>query len=135
MPALYADTLSRARPDDALEAALQMVETHLSGLGSALLAQDLAAIDAQASALHRALASAVHRFNQASRQANGVAPALRQRLALAGAQVAAQREGLARATAALDRAIDVLMPAPPASALYGQAGHSQRASSSGCVNA
>ena len=37
-------------------------------------------------------------------------PALRHRLASASGQVAAQRESLARATAALDRAIDVLLP-------------------------
>jgi len=64
-----------------------------------------------------------------------VPPALRQRLALAGSQVAAQRESLARATAALDRAIDVLMPAPPAAAVYGQAGITERAASSGCLHA
>lgn len=37
--------------------------------------------------------------------------ALRSRLVSASGQVAAQRESLARATAALDRAIDVLLPA------------------------
>ena len=46
---------------------------------------------------------------------------LRRRLALAGAQVAAQRDALARATAALDRAIDVLMPSP-GTALYSAGG-------------
>jgi hypothetical protein len=37
--------------------------------------------------------------------------ALRSRLVNASGQVAAQRESLARATAALDRAIDALLPA------------------------
>lgn len=135
MQALYADTLSTARPDDALEASLRTIEALLAALGLALRDRDLPAIDTQASALQRALASAVHRFNHAARQPEGVAPALRLRLAAAGAHVAAQREGLARATAALDRAIEVLLPAAHASPLYGQAGHSQRAASSGCLNA
>jgi hypothetical protein len=46
---------------------------------------------------------------------------LRRRLALASAQVASQRDALARATAALDRAIDVLMPGHGA-ALYSASG-------------
>ena len=44
-------------------------------------------------------------------------PALRRRLASASGQVAAQRESLARATAALDRAIDVLLPREAAGAV------------------
>lgn len=135
MPALYADTLSRSRPDEALEASLRTIEALLAALGAALRERDAAVIDIQASALQRALASAVHRFNQAARQPEGVPPALRQRLAAAGAQIAAQRESLARATAAIDRAIDVLMPTAPASSLYGQAGHSQRAATGGCLQA
>ena len=135
MQTLHADTLGRSRPNDALEASLRTIEALLAALGAALRERDLEVIDVQASALQRAMASAVHRFNQASRQPEGVAPALRQRLALAGAQIAAQREGLARATAALDRAIDVLMPPAPAGSLYGQAGHSQRAASGGCLQA
>jgi hypothetical protein len=48
----------------------------------------------------------------------------------AGGRVAAQRESLARATAALDRAIDVLMPGEP-SGLYGASGKSERKSGLG----
>ena len=135
MQALYTDTLPPQRGDDALEASLKFVETHLAALGVALRDRDLPAIDSHASALHSALAAAVQRFQHAARHADGLAPALRQRLALASGQVAAQRESLARATAALDRAIDVLLPAASASALYGEAGHSQRPASSGCLNA
>jgi hypothetical protein len=47
---------------------------------------------------------------------------LRRRFALAGAQVAAQRDALARATAALDRAIDALMPSAAGSAVYSATG-------------
>jgi hypothetical protein len=60
---------------------------------------------------------------------------LRQRLALASGEIAAQRESLARAGAALDRAIGVLMPAPLPAAVYGQGGHSERAATSGCLHA
>ena len=58
---------------------------------------------------------------------------LRHRLALAGGQVAAQREALARATASLDRAIEVLIPAAadtPAP-FYGAAGQPTRSNSRG----
>ena len=51
---------------------------------------------------------------------------------MAGGQVAAQREALARATASLDRAIDVLIPdLAPAHALYSAAGGAARAGGQG----
>ena len=52
-----------------------------------------------------------------------VPPALRDRLAQASSQVVAQRESLARATAALDRALDVLLPREGAGlySIYGAA--------------
>jgi hypothetical protein len=53
---------------------------------------------------------------------------LRERLALAGGLVAAQRESLARATAALDRAIDVLMPRERPAAVYSAIGPAERGS-------
>ena len=92
-----------------LEAALASVESQLTALGEALRVRDSTAIDLHSSELHRALARAVDQFSRAARN-GGVPQALRHRLANAGGQVAAQRESLARATAALDRAIDVLMP-------------------------
>jgi len=103
-----------------LEAALTQVERGLAALGDALRDRDSGAVDRQASELQCSLAAAVQRFAQAARR-GGVPPALRQRLATTSGQVAAQRESLARATAALDRAIEVLLPgtsaataAPPA---------------------
>lgn len=116
-----------------LEAALAAVETHLSRLGQALHDSNASAIEAQATELQRSLASAVHRFAQAARQ-GGVPPALRQRLAHASGRVAAQRESLARATAALDRAIDALMPGHGAG-LYGAAGTAERGGPSGVIQA
>ncbi|MDP1533707.1 MAG: hypothetical protein Q8L92_09020 [Rubrivivax sp.] len=95
-------------------------------LATALSAHDAVAIDREACELHRALAAAIQHFGQAARS-GGIPAALRQRLAHAGASVAAQREALARATAALDRAIDVLIPSAPASATYAASGNTDRA--------
>ncbi len=105
-----------------LESRLAAVESHLVALGNALRARDPAAIDLQASDLHRALAAAVSHFSDAAR--NGTVPSpLRERLAQASGQVVAQRESLARATAALDRALDVLLPREGAGlySIYGAA--------------
>lgn len=107
-----------------LEDTLSAVEAGLAALAEALRARDIAAIDGHADALHRALAQAVHHFTTAARQ-GPVEPALRRRLASASGLVAAQRESLARATAALDRAIDVLMPGD-APRLYAQHGAHER---------
>ncbi|HET7864461.1 MAG TPA: hypothetical protein VFL86_08650, partial [Burkholderiaceae bacterium] len=65
-----------------------------------------------------ALARAVDGFMLASRGGN-LPLSLRSRLAVASGKVAAQRESLARATSALDRAIDVLMPRETPPAVYG----------------
>ncbi len=97
-----------------LEEPLRAVETGLAALGDALRRRDSAAIESHAAELHRALAQAVDRFGTAARR-GAIPPALRQRLTVAGGQVAAQREALARAMAALDRAIDVLLPREAAS--------------------
>jgi hypothetical protein len=107
-----------------LEARLSDVETRLAALGNALRARDPTGIELHAAELHRALASAVTQFSDAAK--NGPLPqALRHRLASASGQVAAQRESLARATAALDRAIDVLLPAESLQ-LYSALGSAER---------
>lgn len=110
---------SQVEPE--LEASLAAVDHQLVRLGQALRERDSAGIEHHAGELHRALAAAVQRFADATRH-GGVPPELRRRLALTSGQVAAQRESLARATAALDRAIDVLMPGAAAAPLYGAAG-------------
>jgi len=130
MPPTAFDAVPGTRPAAPLEASLEAVEAHLAALGLALRDRDAAAVEHHAMQLHRALAAAMQRFAQASRQAGGVPQPLRQRLARAGGQVAAQRESLARATASLDRAIDVLLPPSPA-AVYGHPGLAERASASG----
>lgn len=112
---------------------LDAVDARLAALGAALQARDIGAIDGHATELHRALARAVSHFSVAAR--NGGAPlALRRRLATASGLVAAQRESLARATAALDRAIDVLMPAPSA-IYYNVDGGAERVRRGGVIQA
>jgi hypothetical protein len=119
--------------DPKLELAMSAVEARLAGLGDALRARDVNAIDGQATELQRALALAVEGFARAAK--NGPLPiALRERLARAGGQVAIQRESLSRATAALDRAIDVLMPRD-AVTLYSAQGAASRSSLGGEIQA
>jgi uncharacterized membrane protein YccC len=122
--------------DPELEAFLAAVEQRLSALGDALRDQDVSAIEQHANELHRALATAVQHFSQVARR-GGVPPPLRKRLAHATAKVAAQRESLARATAALDRAIDVLMPGITAAsaAVYSRTGNAERGRSGGVLKA
>ena len=110
-----------------LEQPLRLVEERLVALGVALQRQDVDALDHVAADLHSALAAAVDRFGRAAR-AGGVPPGLRLRLAQAGGQVAAQREALARATASLDRAIEVLIPRVGGVGLYTPAGETPRSS-------
>jgi hypothetical protein len=119
-----------------LETLLTAIEHQLAALGDALGDRDAQAIERHAGELHRALATAVQRFVQAARS-GGVPPALRARLAHASGQVAAQRESLARATAALDRAIDVLMPDHPGNAhsFYSAAGAAERGHRGGVIQA
>jgi hypothetical protein len=128
-------TTTGAPDADGLDASIASIEERLAALGSALRDRDARAIELQAHELHRALAAAVHRFAQAARRPGGVPPPLRQRLAQASGLVAAQRESLARATAALDRAIDVLMPDTAAVAAYGAHGGRERPTSAARLDA
>ena len=103
-----------------LEGLIARVEAQLAALGDALRRRDSQGIERHAGELHQALASAMDGFMQAARQ--GEVPRwLRTRLADATGQLAAQRESLARATAALDRAMEVLMPRD-ASGIYSAQG-------------
>jgi hypothetical protein len=114
-----------AQAEDELNQSLEMVEQHLTSLGQAVRGRDSDAIDRNAVLLHKALATAVDRFSSAARRGRIPEP-LRKRLAAASGQVAAQRESLARATAALDRAIDVLIPREASAAAYGPIGRNDR---------
>ena len=118
---------------DDLESALGAVEAQLSALGKALLERNSTGIDAHAAELHRALARAVEHSTHAAHV--GALPAhLRQRLMCASSQVAAQRESVARATAALDRAIEVLLPRQT-NGLYSPFGASERGARGGSIQA
>jgi len=117
----------------ALEGPLVEVETCLNSLGEALLKRDTVAIEQQAAQLHQALARAVVAFREAAQQGK-LPPQLRHRLVLAGGKMAAQRASLTRASAALDRAIDVLMPSEP-SGVYGASGKTERSASRGSIQA
>jgi hypothetical protein len=116
-----------------LEDTLAAVETRLADLSEALRTRDLGGIDRHAADLHMALATAVDTFCIAVRS-GPVSPSLRRRLVAASGQVAAQRESLARATSALDRAIDVLMPRE-AAAVYAAPGDAKRGRSGGSLRA
>ena len=117
-----------------LEPPLTALEDALAGLAQALCSNDATAIEERAADLHRALVHAVSHFPRAARQ-GGVPGALRHRLAVASGQVAAQRESLARATAALDRAIDVLLPDHPSHGVYGASGAAERYARTGQLQA
>lgn len=105
-----------------LEPLVADVELRLGALTDSLRERDVQGIEDQAHELHRALARAVECFMHVARH-GGVPEPMRLRLARASAQLARQREALSRATAALDRAIDVLMPgATPAGKVYSAKG-------------
>jgi len=123
---------STPRTSADLEAPVLLVEQHLSELHQALQADDTQALEFAASALHRSLAGAVEHFHAAARSGTLPAP-LRDRLAVASARVAAQRQALARATASLDRAIDVLLP--ESKAMYAASGLAARLKSAGAISA
>lgn len=112
--------------DPDLESRLRDLERCLHAMGQALSGQTAGAVESAAAELHATLSAAVAHFVRNAGKAGMTAP-LRQRLALAGAQVAAQREALARATASMDRAIDVLIPRAAPSSLYSASGGAERA--------
>ncbi len=119
--------------DNRLDAALTAVDERLAALGDALRANDANAIESLAGELHRALTCAVDQFALAAKR-GPVSPALRQRLARSSGLVAAQRESLSRATAALDRAMDVLMPRDAAT-VYSPQGSAERGLRGGAIQA
>lgn len=112
---------------DQLDESLQRVERHVEDLGLALRDGDTDGLDLSAARLHAALARAIDLFSAAA-GAGRVPESLRLRLARASGQVAAHRESLARATAALDRAIDVLLPRDRAGLPYAASGRRERPS-------
>jgi hypothetical protein len=92
-----------------LETVVGTVEKKLAALSSALSTRNLLEMNQYAQELASVLADALHQFATAAR--HGAMPAeLRQRLISVTVAMASEREYLSRATCALDRAIDVLIP-------------------------
>ncbi len=125
-------THSVAVPETALEPVIAEVEAKLAALAQALLEREHRGVDGAAADLQRALAQALDSFTHAAHRGT-VSPALRQRLVRASGQVAAQRDTLARATAALDRAMDILLPRE--AAVYNARGAAAHAVHSGLAQA
>lgn len=113
-----------------LERSVDQLALHLSTLGDALRGQRAESIAAEAAQLQRTLNTAVEPLRRGP-----LPPHLRQRLTLAAGQVAAQRESLVRASAALGRAIDVLLPAAAPQGAYSAAGLPQRPHGGGVLRA
>jgi hypothetical protein len=104
---------------------LEAVARQLDALGTALAGAGADRLQAETAALQRALAAAIGPLRRQV-QAGGTDTTLQRRIAALNARVAAQREVLARAGAATERALGVLLPdaAPPAG--YGAGGHGHR---------
>ncbi len=115
-----------------LEPGVTLLEHRLAELSASIGQRDADGIERSAAALQRALASSIADFQRAARQ-GGVPPALRQRLILAGGQVATLREVVARAACSLDRAIDVLLPESTVLGVYSASGGSLRQSQGGLL--
>ena len=118
-----------------LEEAVATIEARLAALGTALRDRDALAIETASLALQRVFSSAIHRFTAAARHADGVPLPLRRRLAIARGQVAAQRQTLARANAALDRAMNILLPPDWPAPAYAADGARSRQSTTGAIGA
>jgi hypothetical protein len=107
-------------------AGLDAVERQLAAFRAALAGAGADRLQAETAALQRTLAAAIGPLRRQA-QAGALDPALRRRLAAVGAQVVVQRELLARAGAAAERALGVLLPAATPPAGYDAGGHGHRA--------
>lgn len=124
---LPAMTANSCQPEHSLPPLLTELEAALSLVQQALTQRDAGQLEQRAIDVQRLLAEAL---DQARHPGTPLPLPLRDRLAKASAQMAAQRVHFARATAALDRAIEVLMPSEP-TGLYGQSGRALRQRTSG----
>ncbi len=101
-------------------AALISLERALADVGTALREQDVAAVNAHGTTLQRELARLAEPLAQALR--HNTDPALRTRVAHLYVQAGAQRQAVARALAAQQRALEILLPVPPPAQLYSNIG-------------
>ena len=114
MPTVHAAPLPGAT------AALITLERALADVGTALREQDVAAMNEHGATLQRELARLAEPLAQALRHSTDLA--LRTRVAHLCAQAGAQRQAVARALAAQQRALEILMPVPPPAQLYSSIG-------------
>ncbi len=93
-----------------LDEAIAQIEAQVAALGDALRERDAVALEVTAQTLQRTLAASMRRFDAAARAAGGLTLPLQRRVAVLNARIAAHREQLARAGAALDRGLALLAP-------------------------
>ncbi len=118
-----------------LDEAISQIEAQVAALGAALRERDASALESATQTLQRTLAASIQRFAAVARSAGGVPLPMKRRIALINGQVSAQREQLARGSAALERAMGVLAAGAAHQATYGQAGQAERSASGGFISA
>lgn len=117
-------TDSRLNLMDWVSARVADVEDHLTSLEAAFASGDAHAIEQQSLALQRSLADSLAAFRKA--EDSGVHPLqadLFRRLKLAQARIQAQQVAVHRATASIDRTLNILFPREENST-YGSLGQS-----------
>ncbi len=118
-------------PQPSAAQALTALESALAKLGTALREQNLPAMREHGASLQRELARLAGPLAHALRQ--DADAALRTRVAHLAAQAGAQRQAVARTHAAQQRALEILLPAPPPAQLYSSAGGAALAQGSGLL--
>ena len=121
-------------PSVEIDRALAQIEPQLQALARAIGQPDPAALDAASDALQRTLLTVAARLRTARLASAAEMPAtLRDRVRACESGLGALREALSRASAARERAHQLLMPAE--SHAYGAHGSGLRAGSTGSVTA
>jgi hypothetical protein len=113
--------------DNDIDGALQQVQARLAAMADALGQDQAESLAAAAVELQRAL--------EPLRRAGRLPPERRRQLAELAADTAAQRESVARASAGLQRAINVLLPGHAPGAAYAADGSQPRQAHSGWTRA
>ena len=113
---------------------LDAVAQRLAALRAALADPGGDRLQAEAAALQRTLAAAIGPLRRQV-QTGALDGEQRRRIARLSAEVATQREALARAAAAADRALGVLLPDAAARRGYAASGHGTRPAANAVVRA
>lgn len=96
--------------NEALSQTLDEIEQYLEQINQAMLDNVPVVLEEQSHALHQRLIHAIDLFQAVARQPDPIPRALQERLMKLNAQVIAQRNALHRATSALDRLVNMLLP-------------------------